>query len=212
MTDDSLIRLEDTIPADYRIRPGYYLKAGWELFKQNLAGFIGFTVVALILLFALNTMAGLGQVAAYVVGPPLWAGFIIVAMKILLGQPTQVNDFTTGFQHILPLLLYSVVSSIFISVGFVLLIIPGLYLLVGYLFTSWLIVDRRLDFWPAMEISRKTVHKHFFEVFGFFLLLCLVNLGGILLFGLGLLLTVPWTLCSLTIAYQDIFGIKSSSF
>ncbi len=86
---------------------------------------------------------------------------------------------------ILPLLLYSVVSSIFISVGFILLIIPGLYLLVGYLFTTWLIVDRGLDFWPAMELSRKTVHKHLFEVFGFFLLLCLLNFGGLLLLGSG---------------------------
>jgi hypothetical protein len=212
MAADDLMKLEEIIPPDYHIRPGYYLKAGWELFKQNLAGFIGFTVVALIFLFALNTMAGLGQVLGYVVGPPLWAGFIIVAMKVLMRQPTQVNDFTAGFQYLLPLLLYSVVSSIFISVGFVLLIIPGLYLLVGYLFTSWLIVDQKLDFWPAMELSRKTVHKHFFEVFGFFLLLCLVNLGGLLLFGLGLILTVPWTLCALTIAYQDVFGIQSGSF
>jgi hypothetical protein len=63
-----------------------------------------------------------------------------------------------------------------------------------------------------MELSRKTVHKHWFEVFGFFLLLGLVNFGGFLLLGLGLLVTVPWTLCALTVAYKDIFGIQSTSF
>jgi hypothetical protein len=212
MADDTLVKLENTVPPDYKIKPGYYLKAGWELFKQNAAGFIGFSVVALIVLFALNAKAGLGQVLAYVIGPPLWAGLIIVAMKLCQNQPTEVNDFTSGFKFILPLLLYSVVSSVFISIGLVLLVVPGLYLLVGYMFTTWLIVDRRLDFWPAMELSRKTVHKHFFEVFGFFLLLCLINLGGLLLLGLGLLVTVPWTLCALTIAYKDAFGIQSSSF
>ena len=211
MSADELVRLEDLI-ADYRIRPGDYLKAGWELFRQNTAGFIGFSVVALIIIFALNAKAGLGQVLGYIVGPPLWAGFIIVAMKLLLQQPTEVNDFTNGFKFILPLVLYSVVSSIFITVGFVLLIVPGLYLLVGYLFTSWLILDRKLDFWQAMELSRKTVHKHWFEVFGFFLLLCVINFGGLLLLGLGTLVTVPWTLCTLTVAYKDIFGIRSSSF
>jgi hypothetical protein len=212
MPDDTLVKLEDTIPPDYHIRPGYYLKAGWELFKQNVAGFIGFTVVAMIVLLALNAKAGLGQILAYIIGPPLWAGFLIVAMKLLLNQLTQVNDFTSGFKFVLPLVLYSVVSSVFISVGLVLLIVPGLYLLVGYMFTSWLIVDRGLDFWQAMELSRKTVHKHFFEVFGFFLLLCLINFGGLLLLGLGMLVTVPWTLCALTIAYKDVFGIQSSSF
>ena len=212
MADEALVRQEDTIPPDYKIKPGFYLKSGWELFKQNAPGFIGFGVVALIVLFALNAKAGLGQVLAYVIGPPLWAGFLIVAMKLLQNQSTEVNDFTAGFKFILPLLLYSVVSSVFISIGLVLLIVPGLYLVVGYLFTTWLIIDRRLDFWPALELSRKTVHKHWFEVFGFFLVLCLINLGGLLLLGLGLLVTVPWTLCTLTVAYKDIFGIQSSSF
>jgi hypothetical protein len=212
MTDNEVIKLEDAIPADYHIRPGYYLKSGWELFKQNALGFIGFSIVALFVLLTLNAKAGLGQVLAYIVGPPLWAGLLIVAMKLLLNQSTEVNDFTSGFKFILPLLLYSVVSSVFISIGFVLLIIPGLYLLIGYLFTTWLIVDRKLDFWLAMELSRKTVHKHWFEMFGFFLLLCLINLGGLLFLVFGLLVTVPWTLCTLTVAYQDIFGIKSIVF
>jgi hypothetical protein len=212
MADDALVKQEDTIPPDYQIKPGFYLKAGWELFKQNAAGFIGFSVVALIVLFALNGKTGLGQVLGYVIGPPLWAGFLIVAMKLLKNQPTEVNDFTSGFKFILPLLLYSVVSSVFISIGLVLLIVPGLYLVVGYVFTTWLIVDRRLDFWPAMELSRKTVHKHWFEVFGFLLLLLLINFGGALFFIVGLLVTMPWTLCTLTVAYRDVFGIQSSSF
>jgi hypothetical protein len=211
MSPDELMKPEDIIP-DYHIRAGYYLKAGWELFKQNALGFIGFSVVALFVIFALSTKAGIGNVLSYVIGPPLWAGFIIVAMKLLLNQATEVNDFTLGFKFILPLLLYSVVSSVFISVGFVLLILPGIYLLVSYLFTTWLIVDRKLDFWPAMELSRKTIHHHWFEVFGFFLILCLINFGGLLLLGLGMLITVPWTLCTLTVAYRDIFGIQSSSF
>lgn len=211
MADDALLRPEDMIP-DYQIRTGFYLKAGWELFKQNALGFVGFSVVAFIILVALNGKAGLGQVLAYIVGPPLWAGFLIVAMKMLQHQPTEVNDFTSGFKYLLPLVLYSVVSMVFISVGLLLFIVPGLYLIVGYLFTSWLILDRRLDFWPAMELSRKTVHRHWFEVFGFFLVLCLINLGGLLLLGLGLLVTVPWTLCTLTVAYRDVFGLQASSF
>ena len=182
MSPDELMKPEEIIP-DYHIRAGYYLKAGWELFKQNAFGFIGFSVVALFVTLALSTKPEFGNVLSYVIGPPLWAGFIIVAMKLLLNQAIEVNDFTLGFKFILPLLLYSVVSSVFISVGFVLLILPGVYLLVGYLFTSWLIVDRKLDFWPAMELSRKTIHQHWFEVFGFFLILCLINFGGLLFLG-----------------------------
>ena len=81
-------------------------KAGWELFKQNGLGFIGFSVVVLFVMLALGTKAGVGRVRiSYIIGPPLWAGFIIVAIKLLLQQPTEVNDFTKGFKFILPLLL-----------------------------------------------------------------------------------------------------------
>ncbi|MBM4287492.1 MAG: hypothetical protein FJ135_04975 [Deltaproteobacteria bacterium] len=212
MTNNDLIKIEGMTPPDYKLRPGDYLKKGWELFKQNALMFIGFSVVALIVLLSLNAWSGMGQLLSYIIGPPIWAGFLIVAMKMLLGQPIEVNDFTLGFKFILPLVLYSVVSSIFITVGLIFLIIPGLYLAVGYIFTTWLIVDRRLDFWPAMELSRKTVHKRWFEVFGFFLILVLINLAGMLFFLVGLMITVPWTLCSLTVAYKDIFGIQSSSF
>lgn len=211
MNSNELIKPEDIIP-DYYIRPGQYLKAGWELFKQNALAFVGFTVVVMFVTFALGFKSGLGHVLSYIIGPPLWAGFIIVTIKLLLHHPTDVNDFTKGFKFILPLLLYSVVSTVFISIGFILLILPGIYLLVCYLFTTWLIIDRKLDFWRAMELSRKTLHKHWFEVFGFFLILCLINFGGLLLLGLGMVVTVPWTLCTLTVAYKDIYGIQSVSF
>ncbi len=211
MSDDLPVRLEETIP-DYHIRTGYYLKAGWELFKQNLVGFVGFTVVVMLIFVALSKLPGLGQVLLAVVATPLWGGFIVVTFKTLQQQPTEVNDFGKGFSYFLPLCLYGILSGVIISVGFFLLILPGIYFSVGYLFPAWLIIDRKLDFWPAMELSRKTVQKRFFEVFGFCLILLLINFGGLLLLGLGFLVTMPYTVCVLTIAYQDIFGIRSTSW
>ncbi|HAY21561.1 MAG TPA: hypothetical protein DCY27_05235 [Desulfobacterales bacterium] len=212
MAEGKLINLTEAMPPDYQIRPGFYLKSGWELLKKNFLGCIGFSLVALFLQLALNSQPGIGQLVSFVISGALWAGLVIVSLKMIQEQPTQVNDFTAGFKYFLPLLLYSVVSSVFITAGLILLILPGIYLVVGYIFTTWLIVDRRLDFWPAMEISRKTVHKHWFEVFTFAVLLLLINLGGMLCLGLGLLVTVPWTICTLSVAYQDIFGIRSTSY
>ena len=86
----------------------------------------------------------------------------------------------------MPLLLLSLVAGLFIGIGTILLIIPGVYLVVAYLFASYLVVDRRLDFWPAMELSRLTVNPRWFGYFAFMLLLALLNLAGALLLGLGL--------------------------
>ena len=57
-----------------------------------------------------------------------------------------------------------------------------------------------------MELSHNGASA-FFEVSAF-LLLCLINLGGYSLLGFGLLVPVPWTLCSLTIHLEDVFGIS----
>jgi uncharacterized membrane protein len=80
---------------------------------------------------------------------------------------------------------------------------------VGYLFASPLVVDRRLDFWPALELSRRTVNPHWFGMFAFFLVLLLINLAGLLVVGLGLLITLPFTACAITVAYADLFGLQS---
>ena len=81
-------------------------------------------------------------------------------------------------QFFVPLLLLSLIAGLFISIGTILLIIPGVYLGVAYLFATCLVVDRRLDFWPAMELSRRTVTPRWFHYFAFTQLLALLNLAG----------------------------------
>ncbi len=211
MPDHLPVRFEEIIP-DYHIRTGFYLKAGWELFKQNALEYVGFSVVFILVLIALNKLPGLGQVLTTVLATPLWSGLIVVALKSLQQQPIEINDFGKGFAYFLPLFLYGIVSSVIISIGFVLLILPGIYFAVGYLFPAWLIIDRKMDFWPAMELSRKTMQKRFFEVFGFCLILLLINFGGLLLLGLGFFVTLPYTFCVLTVAYRDIFGIQAQGY
>ena len=95
------------------------------------------------------------------------------------------------------------------GIGFLLLVIPGVYLLVCYLFAPSLVVDRRLDFWPALELSRRTVNPIWFGMFAFVLLLAVLNLAGTVALGIGLMVTVPLTCCTVTVAYADIFGLQS---
>ena len=128
---------------------------------------------------------------------------------MLQGHTPQFSDFFLGFRFFVPLLLTALVGGGLTGIGFLLLVIPGVYLLVCYLFASSLVVDRRLDFWPALELSRRTVNPIWFGMFAFVLLLILLNLAGIVALGIGLLVTVPLTCCTVTVAYADIFGLQS---
>jgi uncharacterized membrane protein len=189
---------------------GEYFKTGWGLFKQYPGGFVGFCVLYLVIQATLHRIPYVGPVASLAVSTPLIMGNFLVSAKLLHGQTPEFRDFFGGFQYVLPLLLLSLVAGLFIGIGTILLVIPGIYLAVAYLFSSYLVVDRRLDFWPAMELSRLTVKPRWFGYFAFVLVVALLNLAGAIALGLGLLVTIPWSFCAVTVAYADLFGFQSN--
>jgi len=195
----------------YDVDIGQCLSEGWEIFKQNALGFIGFLLV----LFAINVVLAfipiLGFIASIVVSAPLNAGFFIVALRIAKKRQISFSDFFSGFNYFLPLFIAGLVVGIFIFLGTLLLIIPGIYLGVCYTFVVPLIVEKKLDFWEAMEASRQVVTKQWLSIFLLGLVLFLINFVGALIFGLGMLVTAPWTLCCVVAAYQSIFGFLPSS-
>jgi uncharacterized membrane protein len=189
-----------------------YFKTGWGLFKQYPTGFVGFCLLNLLIQGLLNSLSYVGTVASFAVTSPLFMGNFIVSAKLLQGQTPEFRDFFAGFQYFLPLLLLSLVAGLFIGIGTLLLIIPGIYLAVAYFFASYLVVDRRQDFWPAMELSRRTINPRWFGFFAFMLLLVLLNLAGAIALGVGLLVTIPLSFCAVTVAYAEIFGLETKEY
>jgi hypothetical protein len=84
--------------------------------------------------------------------------------------------------------------------------LPGIYLTVAWWFTLPLIMDKRLDFWSAMELSRKVVTRHWWKFLGFCIVLLLLKLAGLVVFCIGFLIAGPIVMASLMYAYEDIFG------
>ncbi|MGK7905462.1 MAG: hypothetical protein AB4352_29470 [Hormoscilla sp.] len=204
--------LETVISEGYTVKNGEYLDEGWKICQQKLGLFVGFYVIWIIIWIALGQVdERIGAPVNFLISAPLSAGFTIAALQIVKRQKTVIGDFFKGFQYLGPLVLANVAMSIISALGMILLIIPGIYLAVSYFFTIHLILDRKMDFWPAMETSRKIVTKRWFSIFGFGLVLGLINLGGALLLGLGLLVTVPLSSCAIVAAYDDIIGVESTN-
>ena len=205
--------LETVISEGYRVKIGEYLDRGWEICKQKLGLFVGFFVILVIIQIALGQIdERIGAPVNFLISCPLNAGFFIAGLQIVKKQSTVIGDFFKGFKYFVPLVLANVLMLILIVLGVILLLIPGIYLSVSYLFTILLILDRRMDVWQAMETSRKIVTKRWFSVWGFSIVLGLINLGGALLLGLGLLVTVPLSACAIVAAYDDIIGVERTNF
>jgi hypothetical protein len=85
-------------------------------------------------------------------------------------------------------------------------VIPMIYLQVNWLFSLPLILDKGLEFWPAMKTSWRRVNVHWWHCFGLVVLTGLLNLLGLLLCFVGIFVTMPIGLAALMYAYETIFS------
>lgn len=105
-------------------------------------------------------------------------------------------------QNMQPLLFFSVMAGIFASLGIFIIIVPGLLAIAFYSFTPLLIIDRKMDFWDAMELSRKTILAAGRPMLEVTLGFAAINLlAGI--FVLPLLITLPMTYGALAEIFDE---------
>ncbi len=206
------VLFERLINERYQLNVSSYLHQAWELFKEHIGEFVGFTLIT----FAISSLTAMfhsvGSLLFSAIMASLYAGYGIVTFMLLSGQPIQFNDFFKGFNYFLPLFLASLAGGMLVGIGLVLLLVPGIYLAVGYMFTSFLVLDYRMEFWQAMETSRAIITKNWFAFFGFALVLMAINLLGCLALGVGLLVSLPVTSCAVAIAYKEIVGFYASEW
>ncbi|MCK4855284.1 MAG: hypothetical protein KAT31_13495 [Bacteroidales bacterium] len=197
-------KAEQLIQQGYETDAGSYIRRGWEILQDNIGMFIGYTLLTV----AISVASAFIPFGSLLVSGPLTAGFYIVANKISKGEPYEFGTFFKGFDFFVPLLLWTLIGGIFIALGLVALIVPGIYLAVAYTFVPLFIVFGKIEFWDGMEFSRKLVTKKWWNIFGFVLLLMLINMAGALAFLVGLLFTIPLIYCAIYVAFEDIVGTE----
>ncbi|MBZ5624814.1 MAG: zinc ribbon domain-containing protein [Acidobacteriia bacterium] len=185
-----------TPPVGVRATPGRWVGAGWEMVKADIGNYILMALVFLALI----------SVVPVIIQGPLMAGFHIYCMKRILNRPAEFADLFKGFNFFVPALVASLLIGLFSFAGTLLCIIPGLVVAAMYNFTYLFIVDKRMDFWPAMQASHAVVKNDYFGFTMFLLLTALVNLLGLVCCIVGVLVTVPLTFAAITVAYKEIVG------
>ncbi len=184
---------------------GVCIQRGWDLAIQNLGPLIGYACIVLAISAALWFVPIVGWIAGIVISPALSAGYFVYIRKKMRGEPAEFTDFFGGFDYLAQLFLYGLVSGILIFIGTLLCILPGVYLAIGYMFGSFLVISRNLDFWPAMEISRKAVTANLGSVVILLLALLGINVLGALACLVGLIFTIPLSYCAGVVAFGMIF-------
>jgi uncharacterized membrane protein len=139
------------------------------------------------------------------------AGLLIMGVRKVAGERISWTMIFKGFSCAAKIIVATIMQSILVAIGFLLLILPGIYLAVGYTMTIPLIIDKGLSPWQAMEMSRKAVHKVWWKVAGLFSVMGLIYLGSLIPLGIGLIWTWPMFIILVGVVYRFLFGKENKT-
>ena len=188
-------------PDDLVKSRGVEQAAGRDNVIFELGLFMGMTLV----------YAVVASVGSFLTQGPMQCGFHIVCMKKIVRGRTEIGDLFLGFNFFVPALLAALVIGLLGFIGFLLCIIPGLVIASMYKFTYLFIVDKRMDFWPAMQASHSVVKNDYVGFVLFLLGLVGLNIIGFCCLLIGLLITVPISFMAITIAYRELVGFEPNT-
>jgi hypothetical protein len=229
--------LERGIAGDYRFSIGETLSEAWA--KSNGAkltihiALLIYFVVAVGAMIVMGLLIGFGAITGAQDGPespgsmigvqiisqivsaavfgPMGAGLFIIGLRRSVNAPVSAGTVLAYFSKILPILLMMILMYVLVLIGFVLFIIPGIYLSVAYYLALPLIVEKNLGPWEALEASRKAITKRWFAIFGLFVVLTLINLATVVTLFIGMIWTIPMSVIAFGILYRNIFGVEAAT-
>jgi hypothetical protein len=216
--------------------PIQLFKDAFSIFSQNIVLFLGILLVPVVFSFVTGLFAptaaeqsvGIGFSPAYIV-MALLSAIVNVFMSIAIILAIQNNALTVmeSYKQSMPFFLryigLSIVMSVLLFLGFLILIIPGIILSVWFAFSSFVLVVERAGIIDSIKKSREYARGHWWAVFGRILLLGLAMLViSMIISGLSVampfgilatalvaaftMLLAPFAVAYMYLMYQDLKG------
>ena len=164
----------------------------WDDMKNNLAFVAGLSAVVMLITWTLSLIPFLGYIFSSLVS----VGYINCLYQIKKGKIISYGDLFWGFTDInrlIQILIMSTVIVFIMTIGFFLLIAPGVWWMVATWLASTIFVLKTPDAVEAIKSSLKIVKDRWWYFFGLGTLVILMNIGGAMCFFIGLFVSVPMT-------------------
>ncbi len=189
------------------------LKESWEIVKKN------YRLVAMLLVayIVYNFVQGIVQnqvkdtILAFVVSIAftlltmfLEIGLLKIALKLIDGKEAKFQDLWTYPQYLLRFIGASILLGLAVLVGFILLIIPGIYVALRLQFTPFLVVDKDMGIMDALKGSWDMTQGMVLNLFLFALLLIAINILGAIALLVGLLVSLPVSFFAVALLYRKL--------
>jgi uncharacterized membrane protein len=190
------------------VKFGEWFEKGFNLYKENMATLILAMVVALLL----------SVVTVGILAGPMFAGILFITLGLFdkTDPKPEAGSLFKGFDYFLNAFLFVFVWGLALTIAsFILAVVPcvgylaSLFLLYAVqtllIFGLFLIVDKRMEFWPASMESFNKVKTNFWPFLGLIVVTSIIGSIGTIACGIGVVVTAPIQACILTVAYREVF-------
>ncbi len=212
-----------------RIGIGDTLRTTWAIFKQQWKTCVGAALIMFLILGGIQTvlrtmLSGAGRggdigsttamiglalsLVSYAVNLWLQCGMVYLMLKVARGEPSaSISDLFGGGKWLLNFFVASLIVGIIVTIGFILLIIPGVILALMLWPFQYLIVDRNVEIMESISTAREITKGNKLTVFLMYLLVGIIGLLVVAItLGLGTLVVVPYVALALAVTYLKMTG------
>lgn len=214
--------IEQTLAGQADLPVGQVIREAWALTDGIKAPIVagvllvyaGLSLAVLLLgsIFASEEPDPLGnaisQLVIMVIVHPFMGGALLFGLRRSLGEPVRFDMLFSQYPRALPIVAVALLQSVLTGIGFVLLIVPGLYLSIALSLAVPLKVERDLPLLECLTTSIRLVNRKFLEV----ALLMLAAIGLMVLGVLSLIgwiWTLPWTFMIFALIYRQLAGLAT---
>jgi hypothetical protein len=198
----------------------------WQIWQANLGLLVGVTLVVAVMTngvsylfqgieFALQendaaeaaiAVGGLRIILGLVIETFLTAGETIIVLKLVRRQPAEFSDLFSGGPIFLPLLGFSILYGLAVTLGFVLLIVPGILLLLMWWPAYYLVLERKAGVIDSFSVVQTITKNNWGTAFVMALLSFGIMLLGLLALCIGVLFAAPLVSAMWATAYLMMSG------
>ena len=198
----------DIVGDSWKLVPGFKGTAWLALLASMAASFV--VGIAIALVENATQSVAIAQVVNYglsaIVLWPIFAGVMMLGVRRAAGEETRAAMVGDCLSQVARIAGLSILQTVLVMLGFLLLVIPGIYLAVSYILALPLLVDRRMGIWQALETSRRAIGTCWFKTCGLLLSLSALSLVGLFTLGIGLIWILPLCIIAWGMLYHRLVG------
>lgn len=203
-------------------RIGELIKSGrafvaeeWGLIVMAVLGVpVGVEIISSILQKVLgdSPLTFVVSIVSSVISVLIALGTTHIILSLVDGKTVSITGIFSRSDLFWKYLLASIMYALAMGIGFILLIIPGVYILLKYGFYGYAIVDRpELTAIDALKESARLTDGIKWQLLSFYLALIGINILGALALGIGLLYTIPVSSMATVALYRSLTRITGGS-